>query len=162
MEEFTHINQKGEAFMVDIHEKMDTHRIAKACGNIYAKKEVICAVKEQTAKKGDVLAVARVAGIMAAKKNSDLIPLCHNIALTKCEIDFFIDDEKNCITATCTACCVGKTGVEMEALTGVSIALLTVYDMCKAMDRAMYISNIHLLEKDGGKSGHYMAKEEKA
>lgn len=114
------------------------------------------AVKEGSAKKGDVLGVARVAGIMATKRTADLIPLCHVLALTKCAVDFTLADESHSITARCTVQCEGKTGVEMEALTGVSTALLTVYDMCKAMDKRMVISDIHLCEKQGGKSGDFV------
>lgn len=103
-----------------------------------------------------MLAVARIAGIMGAKNNSMLIPLCHSIAMTKCDVEFELDDKNSSITAICTTACVGKTGVEMEAMTGVSVALLTIYDMCKALDRGMEIGQIHLLEKSGGKSGHYV------
>ena len=109
-------------------------------------------------KKGDVLAVARIAGIMGAKNNSMLIPLCHAIAMTKCDVEFELDEKNSSIKAICTTACVGKTGVEMEAMTGVSVALLTIYDMCKALDRGMELGQIHLLEKSGGKSGHYTAE----
>lgn len=112
-----------------------------------------------TPQKGDVLGVARIAGIMAAKKNSELIPLCHIIALTDCEIRYEMHDEEHSIEAFCKTSCIGKTGVEMEAMTGVSVTLLTIYDMCKAMDRGMRITDIHLMEKDGGKSGHYVCEE---
>ena len=119
-------------------------------------------VKTGGMKKGDVLGTARIAGIMGAKRTSELIPLCHIVPLTNCEVTFTTDENTNSITAVCTTSCVGKTGVEMEALTGVSTALLTIYDMCKAMDRGMVIRDIHILEKDGGKSGHYIyQKEEK-
>ena len=117
------------------------------------------AITNHTAKKGDVLGVARIAGIMAAKKNAELIPLCHIIPLTNCEITYEMSKEESAVIAFCKASCVGKTGVEMEALTGVSVALLTIYDMCKAMDRGMEISDIHLVEKSGGKSGHYIRQE---
>ena len=131
-------------------------------GTIQVSPEVFAAVRDHTAKKGDVLGVARLAGIMGAKKNAELIPLCHIVPLTNCEVTFTTDENTNSITAVCTTSCVGKTGVEMEALTGVSTALLTIYDMCKAMDRGMVIRDIHILEKDGGKSGHYIyQKEEK-
>ena len=156
--ELTHFNQNGDAVMVDIHEKEDTYRVAVATGKIYVSREVFSAIANHTAKKGDVLGAARLAGIMGAKKNSELIPLCHNIGLTKCEVDFALSEEECCITAFCRTACCGKPGVEMEALTGVSITLLTIYDMCKAMDRSMHIEDIHLLEKDGGKSGHYVAQ----
>ena len=141
MGEFTHFNKEGNAVMVDVHAKDDTYRVAVAAGKIYVNKEVYAAIKGHTAKKGDVLGVARIAGIMAAKKNSELIPLCHIIALTDCEIRYEMHD------------------VEMEAMTGVSVTLLTIYDMCKAMDRGMRITDIHLMEKDGGKSGHYVCEE---
>jgi cyclic pyranopterin phosphate synthase len=159
MAEFSHFNREGQAFMVDVHEKQDTVRTAKAGGSIHMSRECLEAVEEGTAKKGDVLNVARIAGIMGAKKNAELIPLCHNIPLTGCSISFQTDREKSCIHAFCEVSCEGKTGVEMEALSGVSIALLTIYDMCKAMDKAMKITDIHLLEKKGGKSGHYVCEE---
>ena len=153
---FTHLNEKGEAIMVDVTDKAVTHRTAVASGRISMSAECYQAVKEGSAKKGDVLGVARVAGIMATKRTSDLIPLCHVLALTKCAVDFTLDDESHSITARFTVQCEGKTGVEMEALTGVSTALLTVYDMCKAMDKRMVISDIHLCEKQGGKSGDFV------
>lgn len=153
---FTHLNEKGEAIMVDVTDKAVTHRTAVASGCISMSAECYQAVKEGSAKKGDVLGVARVAGIMATKRTADLIPLCHVLALTKCAVDFTLDDESHSITARCTVQCEGKTGVEMEALTGVSTALLTVYDMCKAMDKRMVISDIHLCEKQGGKSGDFV------
>jgi cyclic pyranopterin phosphate synthase len=156
--EFTHFNKNGEALMVDVHEKEDTYRVAKAEGFITVNREVFDAISEGSVKKGDVLGVARLAGIMAAKKNSELIPLCHNIPLTKCTVDFELLPETLQVKAVCTASCVGKTGVEMESLTGVSVALLTIYDMCKAIDKSMEISGVHLLEKDGGKSGRYLRK----
>ena len=141
--------------MVDVHEKADTYRVAVAQGTITVNEEVFQAITNHTAKKGDVLGIARIAGIMGAKKNAELIPLCHIIALTDCEIEFVLDEKTRQITATCRTSCVGHTGGEMEAMTGVSVALLTIYDMCKAMDRGMVISEIHLVEKMGGKSGHY-------
>lgn len=152
----THFNEAGEAHMVDVHAKDDTYRVAKACGTIKVNDAVYRAVSTGTAKKGDVLGVARIAGIMGAKNNSMLIPLCHAIAMTKCDVEFELDEKNSSITAICTTACVGKTGVEMEAMTGVSVALLTIYDMCKALDRGMEIGQIHLLEKSGGKSGHYV------
>ena len=152
----THFNEAGEVHMVDVHAKDDTYRVAKACGTIKVNGAVYRAVSTGTAKKGDVLAVARIAGIMGAKNNSMLIPLCHAIAMTKCDVEFELDEKNSSITAICTTACVGKTGVEMEAMTGVSVALLTIYDMCKALDRGMEIGQIHLLEKSGGKSGHYV------
>jgi cyclic pyranopterin phosphate synthase len=161
MGEFTHFNEAGEAIMVDIHEKADTYRVARAQGKILVNEEVYEAIAKGTAKKGDVLGTARIAGIMGAKKNAELIPLCHNIPLSKCTLEFFMDPEEHSIQAVCMASCVGKTGVEMEALTGVSVALLTIYDMCKAIDKAMVITDICLLEKEGGRSGHYIRKERK-
>ncbi len=162
MAEFTHFKKDGSAVMIDVNEKPDTYRAASATGTIQVSPEVFAAVRDHTAKKGDVLGVARLAGIMGAKMNAELIPLCHIVPLTNCEVTFTTDENTNSITAVCTTSCVGKTGVEMEALTGVSTALLTIYDMCKAMDRGMVIRDIHILEKDGGKSGHYIyQKEEK-
>ena len=146
----THFNESGEAHMVDVHEKADTYRVAKAEGTIFVNEDAFAAISQ-----GDVLGIARIAGIMGAKNNASLIPLCHPIAMTKCDVDFELNEEKKSIKAVCTTACFGKTGVEMEALSGVSIALLTIYDMCKALDRAMEITDIHLLEKAGGKSGHY-------
>ena len=142
MNGFTHFDHEGNAIMVDVHEKADTYRVAIAQGTITVNKEVFDAITHHTAKKGDVLGVARIAGIMAAKKNAELIPLCHIIALTDCEVQFSLDVTNHQITAICRTSCVGKTGVEMEAMTGVSVALLTIYDMCKAMDRSMVISGI--------------------
>lgn len=151
----THFNDAGEAHMVDVHAKDDTYRVARAAGTIKVNSKVYDAIANGTAQKGDVLGVARIAGIMGAKNNSMLIPLCHPIAMTKCDLEFTMNEEEMSITAICTTACVGKTGVEMEAMTGVSVALLTIYDMCKALDRGMEIGQIHLLEKSGGKSGHY-------
>jgi cyclic pyranopterin phosphate synthase len=159
MSELTHFDKEGNAVMVDVHGKESTYRTARAEGEIQLNEEVYQAVSSHTVKKGDVLGTARIAGIMAAKRTSELIPLCHNIPLTKCAVDFTLEPDKRRVRAVCSVSCTGKTGVEMEALTGVSTALLTIYDMCKAMDRGMRISGIHLLEKDGGKSGHYICEE---
>jgi cyclic pyranopterin phosphate synthase len=159
MGELTHFNAAGEAHTVDVSAKAATERIAVAEGKIYVNEAVFGAVSSGTAKKGDVLAVARIGGIQAAKRTFELIPLCHLVGLTHCSIDFTLNEEERSITAQCTAKTTGQTGVEMEALTGVSAALLTVYDMCKALDRAMRIENIHLLVKDGGKSGRYCAAD---
>jgi cyclic pyranopterin phosphate synthase len=159
MQELTHFNQKGEAVMVDIHEKASTHRTAIAEGTITVNEAAFSAIREGTAKKGDVLGTARIAGIMGAKQTSGLIPLCHNITLSKCTLDFTLEESTRSVRAVCTASCTGQTGVEMEALTGASIALLTIYDMCKALDRGMTISSICLREKDGGRSGHYIREE---
>ena len=153
--ELTHLDKNGNAIMVDVSEKEVTHRIATACGKIMVSQEILASIKENTNKKGDVLAVARVAGIMAAKRTSELIPLCHLLMLTKCTIDFTINEEEKYIEAICTVKTDGKTGVEMEALTGVQIALLTIYDMCKAMNKKMVITDVHLLAKSGGKSGEF-------
>lgn len=158
MDGFTHFDQAGNAHMVDVSNKDITKRRAVATGIIRVSEEVFRAVAEGTAKKGDVLGVARIAGIMGAKENARLIPLCHVIPLTGCGIEFALDETQRTITATCEVTCTGKTGVEMEALTGVSVCLLTIYDMCKAMDRSMEISGIRLLEKEGGKSGQYRAQ----
>ncbi|GHV37204.1 cyclic pyranopterin monophosphate synthase accessory protein [Spirochaetia bacterium] len=156
-EQLTHFDHKGNAIMVDVSEKGITGRFAVAEGTIKVNEKVMEAILSGGAAKGDVLGVARIAGIMGTKKNSDLIPLCHIVPLSACTLDFETDRETLSIRAICTAKTDGKTGVEMEALTGVSIALLTIYDMCKAMDRGMVISNIRLLEKSGGRSGHYRA-----
>lgn len=156
MGELTHFDKEGNAWMVDVGDKAETERVAVACGRIYVNEEVFEAICNKTAKKGDVLGVARVAGIMGAKKTSELIPLCHILMLTKCSLEFELNPEERFVEAVCTVKTFGKTGVEMEALTGVNIALLTVYDMCKAMDRGMRISDICLLKKDGGKSGLYL------
>lgn len=152
---FTHFDQDGNAVMVDVSEKDNTDRTAIAVGAITMSSECYRMLKEGTMEKGDVLGVARVAGIMGAKRCFELIPLCHNIPLTKLSVDFELQDETCEILARCTAKTTGKTGVEMEALTGVNVALLTIYDMCKAVDKRMVMGNIHLLEKDGGKSGRF-------
>ncbi len=151
----THFDNLGNAAMVDVSEKIDTLRTAVARGRIRMSRDAYNAVKSGTVGKGDVLGVARVAGIMGAKRTSDLIPLCHPLMLTKVGIDFALDDEDCAVSAICTAKLTGKTGVEMEALTGVSVALLTIYDMCKALDKSMEISDIHLVSKSGGKSGRF-------
>lgn len=155
MANFTHFNQDGEAIMVDVSQKDITMRIAIAEGSIKVNQEVFRSIKEQTNKKGDVLAVARIAGIMATKKTSDMIPLCHLLFITKVTIDFELDEDNYMIKAIATTKVNGKTGVEMEALHAVSVTLLTIYDMCKAIDKSMEISDIRLLHKEGGKSGVY-------
>ncbi|MEY8336741.1 cyclic pyranopterin monophosphate synthase MoaC [Lachnospiraceae bacterium 62-35] len=154
--ELSHFDSKGNAHMVDIGKKEDTDRTAKAIGSIFMSRECLDMVKEGSVKKGDVLGTARIAGIMGAKETSRLIPLCHPIPLTRLSIDFHIFQERNEIQAICTACTTGKTGVEMEALTGVSTALLTIYDMCKAIDKTMEIGRIFLQKKSGGKSGEFV------
>ena len=155
MSRLTHLDETGAAHMVDVSAKSDTAREAIAEGRIEMSPEALSAIRDGTTKKGDVLAVARVAGIMAAKKTSDLIPLCHPIALSSVTVDFELED--TAITATATARTTGPTGVEMEALTAVSVALLTLYDMAKAMDRGMRIEGVRLLSKTGGKSGDWSA-----
>lgn len=142
--------------MVDVSAKDDTSRTAVASGKIKVNRAVMDAVLAGSVKKGDVLGVARVAGIMAVKQTSSLIPMCHTLLITKCSVDFEIDEEHLEIKAVCTAKVEGKTGVEMEALTGVSVALLTIYDMCKAIDKRMELGEIHLESKSGGKSGDFV------
>ena len=159
-EGLTHFDPSGNAIMVDVSEKEITARCAVASGTIEVNAAVMDAIVNKTAKKGDVLGVARVAGIMAAKRTSELIPLCHPLMLTKCTVDFKLHPDLPAVEAICTAQVSGKTGVEMEALTGVSTALLTIYDMCKAIDRAMEIGEIHLAEKSGGKSGVFINPRE--
>ena len=145
--------------MVDVSAKPATHRIAVAQGRIRMAHDTLQRVTEGTAQKGDVLGVARIAGIQAAKKTSDLIPLCHPLALTRVALDFTIEVEGSSVLCQCTTETVGPTGVEMEALTAVQVALLTIYDMCKAMDRGMTMTDVKLLEKHGGKSGAWVAGE---
>lgn len=157
--QLTHFDQKGNAIMVDVSEKVETKRVAIASGKIKVNEAVYDAIVNQTVKKGDVLGVARVAGIMAAKKTWELIPMCHPLMLTKCSIDFNLEDETKTIEAVCLVKVKGQTGVEMEALTGVNVALLTIYDMCKALDKGMVMSEIKLMEKQGGKSGHYIRED---
>ncbi len=150
----THFDENGSARMVDVSEKADTVRVAVARGKITVNQEVYDAIESGTVGKGDVLGTATVAGIMGAKRTSGLIPMCHILPISKCSVNFEMAPEKREIWCTCTVSVTGKTGVEMEALTGVSVALLTVYDMCKALDKSMQIGSIFLLEKTGGKSGH--------
>ena len=151
----THFDAQGRAHMVDVAAKPETQRIARAAGTVFMKPETLALIESGSAKKGDVLGVARIAAIQAAKRASDLIPLCHPIALTRVGVEFTIDRPRASITCEVTAQTVGRTGVEMEALTAVSVGLLTIYDMCKAVDRGIHFENIRLLEKDGGKSGHW-------
>ena len=152
-EQLTHIDETGHAHMVDVGAKDDTARIAIAKGEITMKPETLALIRAGSIKKGDVLTVAQVAGIMAAKKTSELIPLCHPLALTRVDVDFSLDENLPGVLITATAKTVGKTGVEMEALTAVSVAALTIYDMAKAAEKTMRIQNIRLVEKQGGKSG---------
>lgn len=154
---FTHFDDQGRAIMVDIGAKDDTTRRALAAGAIRMDKATLEMIAAGGAKKGDVLGVARVAAIQAAKRTSELVPLCHPLALTRLAVDFELDGEKSCVRCMVTAETTGKTGVEMEALTAVSIGLLTIYDMCKAVDRGMVIDDVRLLRKEGGKSGVWEA-----
>ncbi len=155
MSELTHFDDQGRAIMVDVGAKPETRRVAVATGVIRMQPHTLERILAGDSKKGDVLGVARLAGIMGAKRTADLIPLCHPIALTRIRVDFDVDLPGHGIVCTATAETVGRTGVEMEALTAVGVALMTVYDMCKAADRGMVIENIRLLEKLGGKSGHW-------
>ncbi len=155
MGELTHFDKDGKAHMVDVGGKAETERLAVAKGRIRVSREVFEKIQAGSMAKGDVLGIARTAGIMAAKRTWELIPLCHLLALTKCSVDFALYPESCEVEAICTVKTVGKTGVEMEALTGVQITLLTIYDMCKALDRSMVMTDIRLWEKSGGKSGEY-------
>ena len=159
MAELTHFNEQGHAHMVDVTEKKVTHRTAVAAGEIHVSPEILTHIRNGTLKKGDVLAVAQVAGIMAAKHNADLIPMCHPLPLTGIDISFALSDTSCMVEIQAKVTCTGPTGVEMEALTAVSVAALTIYDMCKAVQKDMCITNIRLLAKSGGKSGEYHAKE---
>lgn len=154
----THLDETGKARMVDVGAKPESERVAVAEGAVYMQPETLRLIQEGALKKGDVLAVARIAGVMAAKRTAELIPLCHPIALTQIDLDLSIDAEANAVRIQATARTVGKTGVEMEALTGVSVAALTIYDMAKAVDRAMRLSDIRLLAKRGGQHGDYQAE----
>lgn len=155
MAELTHLDAAGKARMVDVGGKAQTARVAVASGVIRMVPEALAAIRDGAVPKGDVLAAARIAGIMAAKKTADLIPLCHPLALDAVSLDFAI--EQGCVRATATASLTGRTGVEMEALTAVSVALLTIYDMAKAIDKGMIIGEVRLIEKRGGKSGDWKA-----
>jgi len=156
MSELSHFNERGEARMVDVGAKAETGRLAVAAGRIRMNAETLARVACGEQAKGDVLAVARVAGIMGAKRTAELVPLCHPLPLTTVGVDFVIDEPGGAIECTARAETSGRTGVEMEALTAVQVALLTVYDMCKAGDRAMVIDGVRLLEKAGGRSGHWL------
>lgn len=157
MGELTHFDSNGQAHMVDVGDKSETRRVAVATGRVVMLPATLDAVRAGTSKKGDVLGVARIAAIQAAKRTSDLIPLCHPIALTRVTVEFSLDEQASAITCTATVETHGRTGVEMEALTATSVALLTIYDMCKAIDRGMRFEGIRLLEKAGGRSGHWVA-----
>jgi cyclic pyranopterin phosphate synthase len=155
----THFDAQGQAHMVDVGAKAATHRVAVATGRIQMLPSTLALVQAGTAKKGDVLGIARIAGIQGAKRTSDLIPLCHPLALTRVAVEFeVLEGSVPTIVCNATAETVGPTGVEMEALTAVQVALLTIYDMCKAADRGMTITDVKLLEKQGGKSGHWVAE----
>ncbi len=153
----THFDANGDARMVDVGGKDETDRVAVATGRIAMKPETLALVASGTAKKGDVLGVARIAAIQGAKRTSELIPLCHPVAITKVSVDLAIDEASSSVRCTATVATTGRTGVEMEALTAVQVCLLTVYDMCKAVDRGMTIGDVRLLEKRGGKSGTWTA-----
>ena len=159
MSELTHFNEQGRAKMVDVTEKALTHRTAVAAGEVHMSPETLEKIKSGAMKKGDVLAVAQVAGIQAAKHTWELIPMCHPLPLTGIDITFALPEDPCMVEIRAAVTCTGVTGVEMEALTAVSVAALTVYDMCKAVQKDMKITNIHLLEKSGGKSGDYRAEE---
>ena len=154
---FTHFDSDGKAHMVDVGAKTETRRIARAEGSISMLPDTLAMVLAGNSKKGDVIGIARIAAIQGAKRTSDLIPLCHPIPLTRVTVDFAVDEAANRITCCAIAETVGRTGVEMEALTAVQVGLLTIYDMCKAVDRGMRMDGIRLLEKQGGKSGHWVA-----
>ncbi len=159
MDKLTHINEEGYAKMVDVSNKAETKRIAVAVGEIHMNRDTIALIKNGQIKKGDVLSVAQVAGIMATKNTQNLIPMCHSILIEGVDMKFDIFNDY--IKCYCTVTCFGKTGVEMEAIVGVNIALTTIYDMCKAVDKYMKITNIYLSEKIGGKSGHFLAEGKK-
>lgn len=159
MAQLTHLDQAGHATMVDVGDKAATQRQAIAQGEVHMSSATLAAIRSGQAPKGDVLAAARIAGIMAAKRAHELIPLCHPLLLTRVAVDFAIDDEANKVVITALVRCNGQTGVEMEALTAVSVAALTIYDMAKALEKTMVISEIRLLEKVGGKSGEWRREE---
>lgn len=157
MGEFSHINSSGKVNMVDVTAKTETERTASATGEVLVTETIINQLKNNEIAKGDVFAAARIAGIQAAKKTYELIPLCHNILLTKINVDLVLDEKRKAVIINSLVKTVSKTGVEMEALTAVSVAALTIYDMCKAIDKGMVINSIRLLSKEGGKSGLYIA-----
>jgi cyclic pyranopterin phosphate synthase len=159
-DKLTHFDHSGQAHMVDVGDKPETRRVAKAEGNIFMAAATLAAILAGSSKKGDVLGIARIAAIQATKRTGELIPLCHPIGMTHVSVEFSPDKAAKSINCQVTTETVGRTGVEMEALTGVSVGLLTIYDMCKAMDRGMRIEGVRLLEKDGGKSGRWCADPE--
>ena len=161
MEDFTHINNQGHAKMVDVSQKDITKRVAFATGKIFVNEKTFDLIKTGGHKKGDVLGTAQIAGIMGAKKTFEIVPMCHILNLTGIDIDFELIEDELCVKATSKVSCKGVTGVEMEALTAVSVALLTVYDMCKAVQKDMRIEDIHLLSKSGGKSGDFVFGDDK-
>ena len=156
MEDFSHFNDSGRARMVDVSAKAETTRTAVAFGRVLVNGNTFALIRSGGLKKGDVLTTAQIGGIMAAKRTADLIPMCHNITLSGVDIDFRLNEQDLAVEITATAKCAGQTGVEMEALTAVNVALLTIYDMCKAVDKSMVMTDIHLVEKTGGKSGRYI------
>jgi cyclic pyranopterin phosphate synthase len=157
----THFDATGQAHMVDVSAKQETHRIAVAAGTIRMKPETLALIQSGNAKKGDVLGIARIAAIMGAKRTSDLVPLCHPLPITRVAVDFEVDAANHSVHCRAQVETVGKTGVEMEALTAVQVGLLTIYDMCKAADRGMVMTNVRVLEKHGGKSGDWVADIDK-
>ena len=158
MTKLTHLDDAGAARMVDVSAKPDTHRVAVTAGSICMLPETLKLIEQGASKKGDVLGIARIAGIQAAKRTSELIPLCHPLMLSKVDVELELNHDECCVDIRCTAKTTGPTGVEMEALTGATVAALTIYDMCKAVDRGMQINQVRLLEKSGGKSGHWKAE----
>jgi len=156
-EHLTHFDATGQAHMVDVGAKQDTHRIAVAAGTIRMKPETLALIQSGNAKKGDVIGIARIAAIMASKRTSDLVPLCHPLPITRVAVDFEVDAGTSSVHCRAQVETIGKTGVEMEALTAVQVGLLTIYDMCKAVDRGMVMTNVRVLEKHGGKSGDWTA-----
>ena len=154
----THFDATGQAHMVDVAAKAETHRVARATGVIRMKPETLALITQGSAKKGDVIGIARIAAIMASKRTSDLVPLCHPLPITRVAVDFEIDEAANSVHCRAQVETIGKTGVEMEALTAVQVGLLTIYDMCKAADRGMVMTNVRVLEKHGGKSGDWTAE----
>jgi cyclic pyranopterin monophosphate synthase len=157
MSKLTHFDPSGQAHMVDVMDKEETHRVAVAAGRIVMQASTLTLIVDGKASKGDVLGVARIAAIQAAKRTGELIPLCHPLALTRVAVDFDVDQVAGAVQIRAMVETIGRTGVEMEALTAVTVGLLTIYDMCKAVDRGMYFENVRLLEKKGGRSGHWLA-----
>ena len=159
MSDFTHFNDQGRAKMVNVGEKPITQRVAVAAGRVLVNEHTFSLIRSGGMKKGDVLTVAQIAGVMGAKRTPDLIPMCHIVQVEGIDLELHLDEERHSVEITASVCCDGRTGVEMEALTGVQVALLTIYDMCKAIDKHMVMSDIHLEEKTGGKSGDFRFEE---